>query len=136
MKCFPPTRHNTYLETFRQVVQQRARAFSGAAGMLRSGTKLMRILWSYLRPHAGLVALALFLAALSQVLLLIDPIIFGKIIDEYAMNPGDRSRSEKISGVLLLLGLALAEAVGSQAAKAFQEYVTRLVVQRFGTRIF
>ena len=46
----------------------------------------MRILWKYLRPHWRLGLLALFLAAASQVLALVDPIIFGKIIDDYAIG--------------------------------------------------
>jgi len=46
----------------------------------------MRILWTYLRPQGGLAVLALLLAAVSQVLALVDPIIFGKIIDGYAIN--------------------------------------------------
>ncbi len=45
----------------------------------------MRILFRYLKPQRGLIALALLLAAASQVLALVDPIIFGWIIDDYAM---------------------------------------------------
>lgn len=41
----------------------------------------MHILWTYLRPHGKLALLALLLAGISQVLALVDPIIFGKIID-------------------------------------------------------
>ncbi|CAM4027873.1 ABC transporter ATP-binding protein [Bordetella tumbae] len=96
----------------------------------------MRILWAYLRPHSRLAVLALVLAGASQVLALIDPIIFGKIIDEYAINRAGKSDSELVSGVLTLLGLAVAIAVLSRLAKALQEYVTRLVVQKFGTQLF
>lgn len=45
----------------------------------------MPILWQYLRPHGWLGILALLLAATSQILALVDPIIFGIIIDEYAV---------------------------------------------------
>ncbi|QKV52707.1 ABC transporter ATP-binding protein [Comamonas antarctica] len=96
----------------------------------------MHILWSYLKPHSRLAWLALLLAAISQVLALVDPIIFGKIIDGYAVHPGDKTESELISGVLRLLALAVAVAIGSRLAKALQEYVTRLVVQKLGTQLF
>jgi ATP-binding cassette, subfamily B, bacterial len=96
----------------------------------------MHILWRYLRPHRKLAALSLLLAGLSQVLALVDPIIFGMIIDEYAGNPGNRSPDELLAGVLRLLGLAVVVAVLSRLAKALQEYLTRLVVQKFGTQIF
>ncbi len=96
----------------------------------------MRILWTYLRPHWRLGLLALVLAAASQVLGLVDPIIFGMIIDDYAVGGGSMSDDERIAGVLRLLGLAVLVAVGSRLAQALQEYVTRLVVQRFGTRLF
>ncbi|MET1116048.1 MAG: ABC transporter ATP-binding protein [Comamonas sp.] len=96
----------------------------------------MHILWTYLRPHSRLACLALLLAAISQVLALVDPIIFGKIIDGYAINPGNKTDEELISGVLRLLGLAVAVAIGSRLAKALQEYVTRLVVQKLGTQLF
>lgn len=39
----------------------------------------MHILWTYLRPHGRLAALALLLAAASQVLALFDPIIFEQV---------------------------------------------------------
>ena len=96
----------------------------------------MRILWSYLRPHGRLAILALLLAAASQVLALIDPIIFGKIIDDYAINRAGKTDDELVSGVLMLLGLAVLIAVLSRLAKALQEYTTRLVVQKFGTQLF
>ncbi|MBE0591055.1 MAG: ABC transporter ATP-binding protein, partial [Gemmatimonadales bacterium] len=96
----------------------------------------MKVLWTYLRPHWRLAALALGLAAASQVLGLIDPIIFGMIIDDYAIDRGTLSDEERISGVLRLLGLAVLVAVLSRLARALQEYVTRLMVQKFGTRLF
>ena len=96
----------------------------------------MQILWTYLRPHGRLVLLALLLAATSQVLALVDPIIFGKIVDEYAIGRGGKSDDELISGVLTLLALGVLVAVLSRLARALQEYVTRLVVQKLGTHIF
>jgi ATP-binding cassette subfamily B protein len=96
----------------------------------------MHILWTYLRPHWRLAALALLLAGVAQVLNLVDPIIFGKIIDDYALNPGTRTDEELVAGVLRLLGLAVLVALLSRLAKALQEYVTRLTVQRLGVAIF
>jgi len=96
----------------------------------------MRLLWTYLRPHRALVALALLLAGASQVLALVDPIIFGRIVDDYAIGRAGRSDDELVSGVLGLLALAVAVAVLSRLAKSLQEYVTRLVVQKLGTAIF
>lgn len=96
----------------------------------------MRVLWTYLRPHWRLALLALALAGASQVLGLVDPIIFGKIIDEYAIDHGALSDQERITGVLGLLGLAVLVAVLSRLARAMQEYLTRLVVQKFGTKLF
>jgi ATP-binding cassette subfamily B protein len=96
----------------------------------------MPILWKYLKPYRWLAVLALLLAGVAQILALVDPIIFGKLIDEYATNPGAKTDSEKISGVLQLLALAVGVAILSNITKAFQEYMTRLVVQKFGTDIF
>ncbi|WP_338869521.1 ABC transporter ATP-binding protein [Spirosoma sp. SC4-14] len=96
----------------------------------------MAILWTYLKPYRWLALFALLLAGIAQILALIDPIIFGKLIDEYATSPGTKPDSEKISGVLQLLSIAVGVAVVANITKAFQEYQTRLVVQKFGTDIF
>ncbi len=96
----------------------------------------MHILWTYLRPHWRLALLALLLATASQVLALVDPIIFGMIIDDYAIKPGNKTNDELVSGVLRLLGLAVLVAVLSRLAKAVQEYLTRLMVQKLGTHMF
>jgi ATP-binding cassette, subfamily B, bacterial len=97
---------------------------------------IMRILWNYLKPYKWLAVLALLLAGLSQVLSLVDPVIFGKIIDEYATNRGNKTESELISGVLWWLFIAVLVALLARLAQAFQEYCTRLVVQKFGMDIF
>lgn len=96
----------------------------------------MKILWSYLKPHSKLVFVSLTLAAASQVLNMIDPLIFGKIIDDYATNPQNLTQSELLQGVAFWLSIAVAVALLSRAAKAFQEYTTRLVVQKFGMQVF
>ncbi len=96
----------------------------------------MKILWKYLKPQQGLIFFALMLAGVSQLLNLIDPVIFGKIIDEYATNPGNHSSEELVHGVLFWLTVAIGVALVARIAKAFQEYYTRLAVQQFGMQIF
>jgi ATP-binding cassette subfamily B protein len=94
----------------------------------------MRILWTYLKPHWRLGLLALLFAGIAQVLALVDPIIFGRIIDHVTQrHPGD---ADPMPYVMRLLGLAVGVAVLSRLAKALQEYVTRLVVQKLGVAIF
>ena len=96
----------------------------------------MRIIWTYLKPFKKWLFLALALAAVSQVLQLVDPIIFGKIIDQYALNPGDKPESELINGALKWLGIAIGIALLARVGQALTEYVTRLIVQKFGMEIF
>jgi ABC-type multidrug transport system fused ATPase/permease subunit len=96
----------------------------------------MAVLWKYLRPQRGQVMLVLLLAATAQVLALYDPIILGQIIDRYATPPFIQSADERVKGALGLLALAVALAIGSRLARTLQEYVTNLVVQRFGVAIF
>lgn len=96
----------------------------------------MKILWQYLKPHQAVIFLSLLFAGIAQLLSLIDPLIFGKIIDDYATNPGNRSQEELVKGVLYWLGIAIAVAMLARLFKAFQEYTTRLAVARFGMQIF
>ncbi|MCE7039720.1 ABC transporter ATP-binding protein [Dyadobacter sp. CY312] len=96
----------------------------------------MKILWKYLKPHRVLIFCALLLAGSAQLLTLIDPIIFGKIIDQYATNKSNLSENEMIREVLLWLFLALGIAILARSAKAGQDYITRKAVARFGMNIF
>jgi ATP-binding cassette subfamily B protein len=96
----------------------------------------MHLFWKYLRPQGPLAALALLLAGASQVLALVDPIIFGWLVDDYANQRHTKSDDELVRGALGLLALAVAVAIASRACKALQDYVTRMVVQRFGTQVF
>ncbi len=80
--------------------------------------------------------LSLLLATIAQVLSMIDPIIFGKIIDTYGAPDDGRSREELVGGVLRLLALAVALALGSRLARAFQDYTLRVVTQRMGMQVF
>lgn len=96
----------------------------------------MKILWRYLKPFKWGVVLTMVLAGASQLLSLIDPVIFGKIIDQYALNPQHKPENELISGVLWWLVIAIAVAMGARLTKTFQDYVMKLTVQKFGKRIF
>ncbi|MCK9591003.1 MAG: ABC transporter ATP-binding protein/permease [Methanoregula sp.] len=96
----------------------------------------MWILWKYLKPQKWYIAVALVLASISQLLNLVDPIIFGKIIDDYALNPNNIPENALVMGVLFWLGVAVAVAVLARVAKTFQDYFARLAVQKFGMQIF
>jgi ATP-binding cassette subfamily B protein len=96
----------------------------------------MTILWKYLRPYRWLIALSLALAGVAQLLNLVDPIIFGKLVDEYALHGASKTDHELVSGALRLLGIAVAVALVSRLAKAMQDFVINVVVQKFGMQIF
>ena len=96
----------------------------------------MKILWTYLKPHRWFIILSLSLAGVAQLLTLVDPIIFGKIIDDYTTNTGTKTEAELVKGVSFWLAIAVGIALLARLAKTFQEYVMRLVVQKFGMQIF
>ncbi|MFA4826356.1 MAG: ABC transporter ATP-binding protein [Methanoregula sp.] len=96
----------------------------------------MMILWKYLKPQKWLIVVALVLAGISQLLNLVDPIIFGMIIDDYALNPNHISENALVAGVLFWLGVAVVIAVLARFAKTFQDYFARLAVQQFGMQIY
>jgi ATP-binding cassette subfamily B protein len=112
----------------------------------------MKILLKYLAPYKWLVVLALFLAAINQVFSMLDPYFFGRLgIDKLATHPletgyfdkdahfqktGTRTQTEFIWAVLAFLGIQIGVAMVSRIAKAFQDYFSNVVVQRFGASIF
>ena len=96
----------------------------------------MKILYSYLRNYKGLIAIALFLAATSQVFSLLDPHITGKIVDNFIEKTDVLPRDEFISGILYLVGLAVGAAMVSRIAKNLQDYFTSIVVQKLGAQMY
>ncbi len=96
----------------------------------------MNILWLYLKPHRGLVAFALFLAAVNQIFSLLDPLIFRHVIDEYATKYAELDRASFFRGVLTLLAAAVGVAFVSRVAKNFQDYFINVVTQRVGAAIY
>jgi len=96
----------------------------------------MRLLYSYLRPFWGLVALALVLAALNQIFSLLDPLIFRYVIDNYAARHREYTTPQFLRGVTLLLGAAVGVAFVSRVAKNFQDYFINVITQQLGARIY
>ncbi len=96
----------------------------------------MKVLWNYLKPHRWLVALSLLLAGASQVLTMLDPLIFGKIIDDFTGKTQIHATNKQVKEVLFWLLVATGIALLARLSKALQEYLMRLVVQRFGMQIF
>ncbi len=96
----------------------------------------MKILLNYLKNYKGLIAIALFLAAISQVFTLLDPHITGKIVDDFIEKRTALSKAEFIQGILYLVGLAVGAAMVSRIAKNLQDYFTSIVVQKLGAKMY
>src|SRR5215218_3827186 len=109
----------------------------------------MKILLHYLKPHKGLVALVLVLAALNIGFSLLDPIIFGKLVNlaNYQKNhpfnwndflfmktrvPANKGDTQMLYGVALLVIASISVAMISRIAKNFQDYFLSVIVQKFG----
>ncbi len=96
----------------------------------------MKLLYAYLKSYWKLVLLALILAAVNQVFSLMDPYIFGKVIDKYATKFNQYSSGDFIKGVGLLLGAMVGVAFVSRVAKNFQDYYVNVITQRLGAQIY
>lgn len=118
----------------------------------------MKLLFHYLRPHRWLVILVLALAAINIGFSLVDPIVFGRLINLASFHQDSKNiagamvehdyffgkiqhvnkngKSETLYGVVWLLTASITVAMISRIAKNFQDYFMNVVIQKFGARIF
>lgn len=96
----------------------------------------MELLYTYLKKYWHLCALVLLLAIVNQVFSLIDPLIFQRIIDQYASKPQLYTSPEFFRGVGMLLLAAIGIVFVSRVAKNFQDYVLSMVIQRSGADMY
>ncbi|MES2214347.1 MAG: ABC transporter ATP-binding protein [Patescibacteria group bacterium] len=96
----------------------------------------MNILFAYLKRYWKMCVLVIFLAAVNQVFSLFEPIIFQRIIDNYALKFHEISRAEFLHGTILLLLVFIGNAFISRIAKNFQDYYLNTVSQRSGADMY
>ncbi len=96
----------------------------------------MKILLRYLKKYKVLVLLALILASLNQLFSMMDPYIYGKIIDRFATKPHAYNESGFVNGIGLLVFAGIGVAMASRIAKAFQDYTLNLIIQKFGAAVY
>jgi ATP-binding cassette subfamily B protein len=110
----------------------------------------MKILLKYLKPHKWLVTLVLTLAAINIGFSLVDPILFGKLINLANEHQGitdppsknfdwDRffnSFTWQQPGVWFIVICSISVAMISRIAKNFQDYFLNVVIQKFGAKVF
>ncbi|QQR98940.1 MAG: ABC transporter ATP-binding protein [Sphingobacteriales bacterium] len=96
----------------------------------------MNTLLLYLKKHKSLVVLTFILATINQGFALLDPILLGKIIDNYATKTDEYTQVEFIKGAGVLFLCLIGVAMVSRIAKAFQDYTTNLIIQKVGTNIY
>lgn len=102
---------------------------------------LMKLLLQYLGKYKLLIFITLVLASINQVFSLFDPYIFGKyLIDPFANKVAyyreNGLDNEYFRGVMIALLMLVGTAMVSRIAKAFQDYTTNLVIQKFGANIY
>lgn len=110
----------------------------------------MKILLNYLKPYKWLIIASLLLASINQVFSLFAPAITGNILDKLVNQPNHFDKEKLIPrnlneylygtdiyhGVFYFLGLLIGTAMISRIAKAFQDYVVSVIIQKFGAKIF
>src|SRR5438874_6692488 len=106
----------------------------------------MKILLHYLKPHKWLVILVLTLAAFNIGFSLVDPILFGKLINlanskvnapnEFGWDRFFNSFSWKYPGVWFIVLCSISVAMISRISKNFQDYFLNVVIQKFGAKVF
>jgi ATP-binding cassette subfamily B protein len=67
---------------------------------------------------------------------MMDPYIYGKLVDRFASRPHDYDENAFIQGAGLLILAAIGVAMVSRIAKAFQDYTLNLIIQKFGAAVY
>jgi ATP-binding cassette subfamily B protein len=96
----------------------------------------MKLLFQYLKKYKGLVIASFALAIVNQCFSLLDPVIYGRLIN-LVIHFDKKSPVEmfaRAAGILVLANIGVA--MVSRIAKAFQDYTTNLVIQRFGADVY
>jgi len=98
----------------------------------------MKILLTYLSKYRWVVILALVLAGINIGFSLVDPLITGKILDNYIVPKDHKiySFDYRFHGALLMVGLAVGAAMVSRIAKNFQDYFTNIIVLKTGAQMY
>lgn len=101
----------------------------------------MKLLLKYLSRYKGLILLALLLASVNQVFSLLNPYILGNVLIDPFANKAKYFRDNGLNteffrgisiGLLMIIGAAMV----SRIAKAFQDYVVNVVIQKFGADLY
>lgn len=95
----------------------------------------MKLLLQYLSKYKWLIFLGLILAAINQIFSLLNPWILGNKIIPVASHPELHQNDYfnlVVTGLLLIIGAAMV----SRIAKAFQDYVVNVVIQKFGAQLY
>lgn len=96
----------------------------------------MKILKQYLGKYWKMCVLVVVLAAINTSFSLIEPIVFQRIIDRYALRFHDLTRAEFFHGTIVLLLIYMGTALISRIAKNFQDYYLNTVSQRSGADMY
>jgi ATP-binding cassette subfamily B protein len=67
---------------------------------------------------------------------MLDPFIYGKLIDRFASKPANYDEHTFLIGVAILISAAVGVAMVSRIAKAFQDYTLNLIIQKFGAAAY
>ncbi len=96
----------------------------------------MKLLLSYLKKYKKLVCATFGFAIINQCFSLLDPIIFGKLINLAVDFPKESPKAQFLKAVSVLIIANIGVAMVSRIAKAFQDYTTNLVIQHFGADVY
>jgi ATP-binding cassette subfamily B protein len=101
----------------------------------------MKLLIQYLGRYKALIFLALIMASVNQIFSLLNPYILGNfLIDPYANKAAEfRAKgldNEFMKGILMGLLMIIGVAMVSRIAKAFQDYLVNVVIQKFGAALY
>ena len=109
----------------------------------------MKILLSYLKPYKWLVVLVIVLASINTGFSLMDPILFGKLVNLANNLKQSADAGNKISwneyfnnwswsnpGVWFIVVCSISVAMISRIAKNFQDYFLQVIIQKFGAKVF
>ena len=98
----------------------------------------MNLLYSYLKKHYVLLAIALVMAALNICFSLSDSVITGKLMQDCGVGITKYKGNEMgfLKSVGFWLGLSVFIAMISRITKNFQDYFTNIVIQRTGAAMY